>query len=238
MNSRAKFMSTHWSVVLNAGADDSTVANAALQQLCSTYWYPLYAFVRRQGFSPHDAQDVTQSFLSDLLARQSLQNVSPAKGKFRSFLLASLKHFVANERNHANRLKRGGGALVFSLDETAAEDRYRHEPVDGCAPDKLYDRRWALTTLEAAMTRLGEECDRDGKNALFGELKSTLTGERALGGYAETAQRLNMSEDAIKQAARRLRLRFAEHLREIVAQTVADPAQVEDEMRSLAAAIK
>jgi len=227
------FATTHWSVVITAQRTDSARAQAALAKLCQTYWYPLYAFVRRQGYSPHDSQDLTQEFFARLLAKNYLAGVAPEKGNFRSFLLASLKHFLANEWDRARAAKRGGGQTIISLDDTEAEERYRLEPADNMTADKLFDRRWVMTLLEQVMRRLRSEYSQAGNEELYEKLKDCLTGSRESAPYAQVAAELKMSEGAVKVAAHRLRARYREMLREEIAQTVATQAEVDAEIRHL-----
>jgi RNA polymerase sigma factor (sigma-70 family) len=234
---RPVFVTTHWSMVLSAGRSDSTHAQAALEKLCRTYWLPIYAFVRRQGHNSHDAQDLTQEFFSRLLEKKSLAGVDPAKGRFRSFLLGSLKHFLANEWDKARAQKRGGGQRLISIDANHAETSYAIEPADQMTAEKIFERRWALTLLEQVMQQLREDYVRDGKTRLFEELKSTLTGASRSAPYAEIAARLAMSEGAVKVAVHRLRQRYRELLRAEIAHTVASPAEVEDEIRNLFATL-
>lgn len=236
---QARFAETHWSIVLSARrGGDSTRGADALARLCETYWYPLYAFVRRQGHSPHDAQDLTQAFFARLLEKNWLAGVDPAKGRFRSFLLASLKHFLANEWDKSRALKRGGGAHQFvALDAATAESRYALEPVDNTTADRLYERRWALTLLDSTLARLRDEMTADGKARLFEELKFSLTGTGGDQSYAELAARLGLSEGAIKVAVHRLRQRYREVLRAQIAETVAAPDEVEAELRQIFTAL-
>lgn len=229
-----QFVTTRWSVVLAAGRD-STQAHDALEHLCRVYWYPLYAYVRRQGHSPEDAQDLTQSFFAKLIAKHYLGDVDRSKGKFRSFLLASLKHFLANEWDKARAQKRGGGQTVVSLD---AETRYGLEPSDEASADKIYERRWALTLLDEVLKRLRDEYAADRKGKLFEELKETLTAGKSEVGYAEIGMRLGMSEGAVKVAVHRLRQRYRDLLRAEVAETVASPEEVDEEIRALFAAVR
>jgi len=198
---------------------------------------PIYAFVRREGHSPEDAQDLTQAFFARLLEKNDLRAVHPSKGRFRSYLLASLKHFLANEWDKARAQKRGGGETLISIDVLEVEGRHRFEPVNNLSTEKLFDRRWALTLLEKVLARLREDHLAGGKAELFEELKSTLTGERSAISYAQIAQRLEMTEGAVKIAVHRLRQRYRELIRREIADTVATPDQVEDEMRSLFAAL-
>ena len=233
----AQFATTHWSVVLSAGRNDTPRARDSLAQLCQAYWYPLYAFVRRQGHSAPDAQDLTQEFFARLLKKNSLEQVSREKGKFRSFLLASLKHFLANEWDRARALKRGGGQELIPLDGDSAETRYGFEPAHGETPDKIFDRRWALTLLDATLVRLREEFVAENKTKLFEALKFTLTAERGTTSYVEVAKQLGLSEGAVKVAVHRLRQRYREVLRAEIANTVATPGEVDEELRQLFAAL-
>ena len=172
-----EFLTTHWSMVLLAGADDSSRADAAMQELCRAYWYPVYAYIRRRGGNPDDSQDITQEFFAELLRRDDLAHVRREKGRFRSFLLASLEHFLSNERKKANRLKRGGGKTIVSIDPVWAEARYACEPSHDLTPDKLFDRRWAMTLLDQAIERLRQEFAKADKSLLFERLKVFLTGD-------------------------------------------------------------
>jgi len=234
----ANFALTRWSVVLAAGRSKSVEAQGALEQLCGTYWPPIYAFVRRQGYSPHDAQDLTQEFFTRLLQKNYLGAVDPAKGRFRSFLLAALKHFLANEWDKVKTLKRGGDQIVVSIHPHSAETSYAFEPVDHLTPEKLFDRRWALTLLQHVMERLRSEYAEAGKTAAFEQLKTTLTGERRSVPYAEIAAALETTEGAVKVAVHRLRQRYRELLRAEIAETVSRPEDIEEELRSLFAALE
>lgn len=227
------FATTHWSVVLTAQRTDTTRAQAALAKLCQTYWYPLYTFVRRQGYNPHDTQDLTQEFFARLLARNYLAGVAQEKGNFRSFLLASMKHFLADERDRSRAAKRGGGQTILSLDDTDAEERYRLEPVENMTADRLFDRRWVMTLLEQVMGRLRSEYTQLGNAMLYERLKDCLAGSRESAPYAQLAAELSMSEGAVKVAVHRLRARYRELLRDEIAQTVTSQAQVDEEIRHL-----
>lgn len=227
------FATTHWSVVRLAARNDTTRAQRALSDLCSAYWYPLYAYVRRQGVAPHDAQDLTQEFFARLLAGNDLAQVSAAHGKFRAFLLACLKHFLANEWEKARAAKRGGGQRTISFDEATAEGLYRLEPLDCVTAEKLYERRWAMTLLEATLAKLSTEFQREGKELLFERLKPTLAGSRESQPYAELAAELKMSAGAIKVAVHRFRQRYRELLRAEIASTVSTPSEVDEEIRYL-----
>jgi RNA polymerase sigma-70 factor (ECF subfamily) len=219
--------------VLLAGRNDTARARTALAKLCRTYWYPLYAYVRRRGHSPHDAQDLTQDFFAHLLEHQALAKADPARGRFRSFMLAVMKNFLASARDFANAQKRGGGVPLFSLDLALAEQRFAQEPADATAPDKLFDRQWALAMLDGVLARLEQEYRRENKGELFANLKDTLTGARATQPYAELAVRLGLSESAVKVTVHRLRLRYRALLQAEIAQTVATPADADAEMRHL-----
>ena len=223
--------------MLAAGQSDSVGAKAALENLCRTYWPPLYAFVRRQGHSPADAQDLTQEFFTRLLQKNYLGSVDPAKGRFRSFLLASMKHFLANEWDKAKAAKRGGGIVFVPINVDSAETACGVDPADQLSPDKLFERRWALTLLEQVLSRLREEHARGGKHDLFEQLKSTLAGQRDSLPYAAIAARLGMSEVAVKVTVHRLRQRYREILREEISHTVCGPQEVEDELRALFSAL-
>lgn len=231
------FATTHWSVVLAAGERGSPQAHAALSRLCETYWYPLYAFVRRQGYPAHDAEDLTQEFFARLLQSHFFAAADRKRGRFRSFLLASLKHFLMHEWEKTRALKRGGGRPVISLDPPDGETRYGLEPVEPVTADQVFDRRWALTLLERVLERLGVEYAGAGKGQLFEALKPALTGEKALAAYADLAVSLGMSEGALKVAVHRLRQRYGELLREEIAHTVGRPDEVEEELRQLLAVL-
>jgi RNA polymerase sigma factor (sigma-70 family) len=234
---RAVFVTTHWSVVLSAGHGDSTGAGQALASLCETYWYPLYAYLRRRAFSPEDAQDLTQEFFARLLAHNWIGDADRAQGRFRTFLLTALSRFLANEWDRARAQKRGGGAAMLSLESAVAEDRYLSDSTQSMAPDRLYDRQWALTLLDRALTRLKAEQEQAGKAAEFAVFSPLLTAERGQIPYGTVAARLGMSETAARQGVHRLRKRFREVFREEIAQTVATPEELEEEIRHLLAAL-
>jgi DNA-directed RNA polymerase specialized sigma24 family protein len=235
---REVFATTHWSVVVEAGQNNSPRAFEAMTQLCRTYWYPLYAYVRRKGYPALDAQDLTQEFFARLLARNYVTAADRQKGKFRSFLLGTFEHFLAKEWRRAHAQKRGGGQSAFSLDEMDAENRYLLEPAHELTPAKIFDRRWATTLLERAMMRLGEECRADQKGDLFEKVKPLLSGDSADVSYAEMALSLNKSEGAFKVAVHRLRQQYGELVRAEIAQTVASPAEVDQELHYLLAALR
>lgn len=227
------FATTHWSVVLQAGQGDSTQAMAALEKLCTTYWYPLYAYVRRRGYAEHDAQDLTQGFFTHLLQHRIVRAVAPGQGRFRSFLLASLSHFMTNEFHRRQAQKRGGGRPTISLDAQEAEQRYRLEPANLESPEKLFEQRWAVTLLEAALARLEQDFIAAGKGALFQHLRGLLVEGLRSRSYAEIAAQVGMTESAVKQAAHRLRRRYQQVVRQEIAQTVSGPGEVEEELRYL-----
>lgn len=231
------FQTTHWSVVLAARDRDGTVGREALANLCSTYWYPLYAFVRRQGAAPPEAEDLTQEFLFQIIERHALGTVQPAAGKFRSFLLACLKNFLANQRERAHAQRRGGGKPVVPLDSTDAETRYSLEPVDHRTPEAVFERRWAITVLERTMTALRREYSSGEKRQQLEELEGFLPSGKAGCSRAELAAKRGVSVGAIDVAIHRLRQRFGALLREQVAQTVSTDAEVEEEIRHLISVI-
>jgi len=218
-----------------AKAGESTQARKALEHLCATYWYPLYAFVRREGHEAADAQDLTQEFFARLLEKNWLDAVDRERGKFRSFLLAAMRHFLANEWDRARRLKRGGGQAILSLDAESAECRYALEPADPVTADRIFERRWALTLLDQVLTRLQKEFVAAGRGKLFDELKSALTGEKVP--YGEIAARLNLNEGAVRVAVHRLRLRYRDLVRAEIAETVATEDEVDAEVQHLFAAL-
>ncbi len=229
------FATTHWSVVLAAGQGDAPGAQAALEKLCRTYWYPLYAYVRRRGYGHEDAQDLTQAFLLQLLERQSSARVDRSKGRFRSFLLAGLNYFLADHRDRAHAQKRGGGQPVLSFDAQPAEQRYGLEPVDHLSPDKLFERQWALALLGEVLARMEREFREEGKAELFQRLCVFLVAGTGQETYADVAAAAGLTGEAVKKAVHRLRHRYYELFREEIAHTVADPTEVEAEMRHLCA---
>jgi RNA polymerase sigma-70 factor (ECF subfamily) len=227
------FATTLWTVVLAAGDPNHPGAAAALDRLCRTYWYPVYAYVRRKGRSAPEAEDLTQEFFSRLLGRGFPAGVKREGGKFRSYLLRALDHFLINEWRRDNTAKRGGGTMTFSLDGVDADARYRLEPMDVATPESLYDHRWATTLLDAVRERLRSEYAQQGRDALFTALEPSLTGGTDLLPHAELMTRLALKESALKMAVHRLRKRYGQFLREEIAQTVATPDEVEDEIREL-----
>jgi RNA polymerase sigma-70 factor (ECF subfamily) len=235
---RWRFASTRWSVVAAARGGESPDARAALADLCQAYWYPLYAYARRQLPRAEDAQDLTQAFFAELLEKDYLRAADPQRGKFRSFLITAFKHFLGRERERAGALKRGGGRQPLPLDFGDGERRFRHEPADPTTAESIYERRWALTLLEQALARLRQEFACAGKAAIFEALKGTLTGDGACEPYARIGAEVGLSEVAVKTAAHRLRRRYQELLRAEVAQTLDSPEEIEDELRDLFAAVR
>lgn len=234
MNSTAvTFATTHWSVVLAAGQSTDAQASEALEQLCRTYWYPLYAYVRRRGYSPEDAEDLTQEFFARFLVGKYLASVDRERAKFRSYLLGALNHFLADAWDHAHRIKRGGGQALQSLDVRSGESRYTLEPVAELTPDRLFDRRWAFTVLDQVLSRLRQEYERSGKGRLFEKLSAFLPGDAEADSYADLARELGMTESAVRVAVHRLRRRYGQLFSTEVAHTVANPAEIQDEMRYL-----
>ena len=228
------FATTHWSVVLAAGQNCSDQAATALEELCRTYWYPLYAYLRRKGYNEHDAQDLTQGFICQLLERRSLEKVEREKGKFRSFLLASLNYFLADERDRGLAQKRGGGRDLLSLEFNQAEERYAVDAiVHDASPEKLYERRWALTLLACVLARLTREFADAGKSELFEQLQGFLVVGSRGKSYREIAAETGLSEEAVNKAVQRMRQRYSELFRQEIAQTVATPGEVEEELRHL-----
>lgn len=226
------FATTHWSVVLAAKGEDSTLGMEALEKLCRTYWPPLYAYIRREGYGMEDAQDLAQEFLSRFVHKEWLNHLHDRRGKFRSFLLTFLKHFLSDERDKAAAQKRGGGKTFVSLDDTSVEERFL-EPIGGLSPDQIFERRWAETVLEQAVKRLREEYTALNKGALFDRLKDFQPGKHGALSYAEVATQLGMTETAMKSVVHRFRLRHREILREEIAQTVSCPDEVDEEIRYL-----
>jgi len=229
-NTGAQFPSTLWSMVRSAQDGQSTVA---LERLCRAYWSPLYAYVRRQGYSPEDAQDMTQEFFSRLLGDHSLASVHESKGRFRSFLLASIKHLLTNEWKRANRQKRGGGQKHFSLDAEIAEGRHHQEPLDQLDPEKVYEKRWAETLLQRVLDRLRGEWERKDMARDFDELKPFLVDKQAGGTFADAAAHAGVTEASLKWAVHKLRQRYRELVRDEIAQTVSTTEEIEDEIRYL-----
>jgi len=238
--SHAQFHETHWTVILAAIGSSSPASLEALTKLCRTYWYPLYAFARRSGLSQPDAADVTQSFFARLLQKEGLQKVDPSKGKFRSFLLASLKNFMRNEWDKENAKKRGGAFELLSLDEMVAEERYKQQPADNASPEQVYDLQWAVTLVKEVIEELRLEYERAGEAPLFEALQPYLTGEIPDGRLAEISARLGVNPGTLKSNLHRLRREeFGARLRQQVRHTLANPTEqdIRDEIRHLFAAI-
>src|SRR5262249_50960087 len=231
------FATTHWSIVAAAGRRASASATQALATLCETYWYPLYAYVRRRGHDADEARDLTQEFFTHLLEKDGFRIADRARGKFRSFLLAALNHFLAREWRKAAAQKRGGGKVLLSLDVTTGEQRYLREPFHELTPERVYERRWALILMETALGKLRDEYTGT-RRALFDALRIFLTGAHSGVAYAEAAKGLDMTEAAVKTAVHRLRRRCRELLRQEVAQTLTDPTQVDEELRDLFTAVE
>lgn len=225
------FPSTHWSVVLAAGEGADPAVRAALEQLCRAYWYPLYAYVRRAGYSKEDAQDLTQEFFARLLAKGYLAHADKERGKFRSFLLKSLKHYLVNDFYHRTRIKRGGEAQFIWLD--SLEARFAVEPADRSSPESVYERRWALTLLERCLERLRQEHQASGRGPVYDALKDYVWGDKNAATYADIASQLELTEEAAKKAVQRLRARLRVLLRAEISQTVATVSDVEEELRHL-----
>jgi RNA polymerase sigma-70 factor (ECF subfamily) len=232
-----RFRTTQWSVVLAARDRTSPEARLALQELCAAYWYPLYAFVRRQGHPVEEAKDLTQEFFVRLLEKDFLALVDQSRGKFRSFLMTACKHFLANERDRARALKRGGGRELLSIDAQAGETRYVAEPTHDLTAERLFERRWALMLLQHVLGRLRDEFQQAGKGEQFEQLKAFLTGEKPAGHYDQAAGATHATPGAVRVAVHRLRRRYRELLREEIGRTVNDPGQVEAEIRDLMAAL-
>ena len=232
-----QFATTHWSVVLAAGKSSSPQHEQALSTLCQTYWFPLYAYLRRRGYDTHQAEDYTQGFFADILEKHDLRAADPERGRFRSFLLATLKHFLSDERDHAHAQKRGGGRKLLSLDFQEAESQYHLEPADRLSPEKLFEKSWALTVLEKTMVSLRADSARRGKEDVFDHLKVYLTTEKDEIPYRDMATELDMTEGSIRVAVHRLRRQYRKLLRDEIAQTVADEDQIDEEMGCLFAAL-
>jgi len=227
------FVTTHWSVVLTATGSDTTQARAALEHLCRMYWYPIYHFVRRQGHSVHDAQDLTQEFFTRLLEKKWIASADQSRGRFRSFLLMVLKRFLNVEWRRANAQKRAGDRHCLPLPLDTAETRYVREPADTSTPEQAFEKQWALTLLETVLRDLRAEYENSGKGQFFETLKPCLMGSRESQPYAELAAKLEMTVGAVKVAVHRLRERYREQLRSEIAHTVASPQDVDSEMRHL-----
>ena len=227
------FDTTRWSIIAAARSSDPDAARAALSTLCEAYWYPLYAFIRRWGADPESARDLTQAFFASLLERRDIEQVRPERGRFRTFLLASVKHFLLNEAARSRAAKRGGGTTPMPLTFDEAEGRYQFEPADATTPETLYERRWALTVLERVISTVRAKWQQGGRGTEFELLKTTLLGEGPAGGYAAAADQLGRTEGAVKVAVHRLRKTFRAELRAAIAETVSDPGDVDEELKYL-----
>ena len=236
-NGALAFTTTHWSVVLQAQSP-TPAAQAALEQLCRTYWRPVYGFIRRQDIRTHEAEDLTQGFFSLLLERRDFDAVRKEKGRLRSYLLTSLKHFLTNERNRAMAIKRGEGQRLIPLDQLHQGERGGFEPADTSTAEQIYERRWALALLDQVLVRLGDEYRRAGNVVLFERLRALLTDEPHRPSQRQVADEVGMSENAVKQAFRRLRQRYQQLLREEIAHTVMAPGDIEDELCHLIAVLR
>jgi RNA polymerase sigma-70 factor (ECF subfamily) len=232
-----EFDSTRWSIVLAAGDLSAPAAQEAMTQLFRAYWYPLYFYVRRRVGDVHEAQDLIQDFFTRLLERNVLAAADPKRGRFRSFLLASLRNFLANEWTKSQAEKRGAGRMLQGLDFESGERRYRREPADEFTPEKLFERRWAETLLDRVVARLRSEYERSGKEAHFNHLQSFLTGKNPQSSYREAATNLGISEGTAMVMAHRMRRRFRDLLRSEIAQTVTDPETIDDEIAYLFVAL-
>ncbi len=232
-HSAARFPTTHWSRVARACGGADSEARAALEGLCRDYWFPLYAFARHRGLSPHEAEDLVQGFFADLLERGDLAAIDRSKGRFRAFLRAACEHYLANCRDHDRAAKRGEGRTIVPIDRLEAEGRYGHEPAHEMTAERWFERQWALTLLERVLRRLEDESARSGKSALFDQLRPALQGDHLAPSYREIAATLGLAEGAVRVAAHRLRVRYREILREEVGRTTDDPAAVDDEIADL-----
>lgn len=227
------FVTTHWTAVLNAAQLADPGASEALEAICRIYWMPLYLYVRRRGYVREDAQDMTQGFFARLLEKNGLDAVSRDKGRFRSFMLAALNNFLANEWDRRNAQKRGGGQIHVSIDEERAEERFHHEPATDESPDRFFDRQWAVTVLERAMDRLQQEMEAAGKGGQYRELRDFMTARAGQAAYLELAEKLGTTPAALSMTVSRMRQRYRELIRAEVADTLADPADCEQEIRHL-----
>jgi RNA polymerase sigma factor (sigma-70 family) len=238
-NGAAAFTTTHWSVVL-AARGPSPAAEEALEKLCRTYWRPIYGFVRRQGVGPEEAKDITQGFFALLLERRDLDAVRKEKGRLRSYLLTSLKHFLSNERNHAMAIKRGEGQRLIPLEDLRERERVGFEPAETLAADQIYERHWALSVLDHVLARLRDECRAAGPKSagLYDELQKSFTDELDRASPADIAEEFGMTASAVRQASYRLRQRYRQVLREEIAHTVMFPGDIDDELRHLVAVLR
>jgi RNA polymerase sigma factor (sigma-70 family) len=227
------FATTQWTIVLAAGERGTPQSDLALEELCRAYWFPLYAYVRRRGHTKEDAEDLTQAFFARFLAKNYLEGLSAERGRFRAFLLASLKHFLANEWDKAQRLKRGGGLTHVSLDWQTADTQFQIAAANEPSPDKAFDREWAVALLARVIERLQQECDADGRSKQFQQLKIFLTAGKGELSHGNAAMALGMDETTVRVTVHRLRKRYRQLLRDEIVQTLSDPAQVDEEIRAL-----
>jgi RNA polymerase sigma factor (sigma-70 family) len=234
---RDGFVTTHWSVVMAAGDTSAAAVHDALENLCRSYWYPLYGFVRRQGKNDEEAKDLTQAFFARLLEKKFVQQADRERGRFRCFLLGALKNFLSDEWDKARAQKRGGGQIAISLDDHTANERYSLEPTDDASPDKIFDRRWAMTTLQEATRRLQQEYIAEGKSDLFDLVQLALSASDGVT-YAEIASAAGIAENTLKSHVHRLKARNREILRGVIAETVVNPGHIDQELRELFAAIQ
>ena len=232
-------MTTRWSAVLLSAQSQAPGSDKAREEFCQLYWYPLYAFIRRRGYNPDDARDLTQGFFLFILSRKALQRATPEKGKFRSFLLGSLKNYLSNVYHYENAIKRGGKIDFVPVDFSDGEDRYSREPADTLTPEKIFDANWAMTLLGRAIERLKEQYSAQGKGIIFETLRPflDLSGAAPMPSYEDVAEKLKVTGAGVKTLIHRLRKRYSEILREAVAQTVTDPSEIDDEIRSLCDAL-
>jgi RNA polymerase sigma factor (sigma-70 family) len=233
----AGFPTTQWSCVLRAGDPADQQGRDALERLCRDYWYPLYAFARRQGLDTEQASDLVQGFLADLIERRDLTKADPSRGRFRSFLRTACSNFLSHSRDHDRAAKRGGGRTPVSIDLQDAEGRYINEPVHEITAERLFERRWTMVLLDHVLARLESEATRGGKPELFSQLRPLLEGHDVSQSYQQIGEALQMSESSVKVAAHRLRSRYRQLLREEVGRTVADPAEIEEEIADLLRAL-
>jgi DNA-directed RNA polymerase specialized sigma24 family protein len=234
-----QFMTTCWSAVVLSGQSQAPGSDRAREEFCQLYWYPLYSFIRRRGYNADDARDLTQGFFLFIFGHKALQRATPTKGKFRSFLLGSLKNYLSNVYQHENAIKRGGKIDFVSVDFSDGEDRYSREPADSLTPEKIFDANWAMTLLGQAIERLKEEYSAKGKGIIFETLRPylDLSGIAQAPSYEVAADKLKVTGAGVKTLIHRLRKRYSEMLREAVAQTVSDPSEIDDEIRSLCEAL-
>ena len=234
----ATFATTHWSVVLAADQTQTPDADQALARLCQTYWLPIYSFLRRHGSAPEDAEDLTQGFFARLLAKDYFSHANPDRGRFRTFLLSSLRHFLADAHDRQSAAKRGGGKRPLTLDLDGAETALGQQPIDALTPERLYEKRWALTLIEVVLDRLGEDFAHAGRIEFFAELKGYVWGEQTTTPYRDIAARFGLTENAVRVTVHRLRKRFRELLRLEIAHTVTQPEEIDDEIRYLATVLR